>query len=90
MLLRACSNCAFHRPATKATAAEQITAISVICETREIASSQVRPRKSSVGMTNEMVTTMVVTITPLRPYCRPSQIAGNTTATAMAVGSENR
>ena len=40
VLLRACSNCAFHSSATNATAAEQITAISVIWETREMASSQ--------------------------------------------------
>ena len=31
---------------------------------------------------------MVVMITPLRPYWSPSQMAGNTTATAIAVGSE--
>ena len=88
VLLCASSNCAFQRSATNATAAEQITAIRVIWETRERASSSVRPRKNNVGTTKVTTTVTVVTMTPLRPNCSPSQIAGNTTATAIAVGSE--
>ena len=55
-----------------------------------MASIRVRPRKNSVGTTKVIDTTTVVMMTPLRPYWSPSQIDGNTTATAMAVGSEKR
>ncbi len=88
-LLRVCSTCAFHILAVIATAPEQITAIRVTCVTRE-SDSRVNPYMIIVGRTKAPSTMTMVIATPLRPNCRPSQIAGKATAIPIALPSEIR